>query len=154
MPFLTYQKGIYRAGVQRGPAALSINTSYASPYDDEETDGGFLYAYRSGSVDQPDNRALRAACEIQAPIVYFVGTRPGWYRPIYPCFVAQDDIVSRRVVLAIGAMIGPIDEQEPLPMEDPIERRYAVRRPGYGCTRPASVVACCLRTGASARSAG
>ena len=35
VPFLNYQKGIYRAGVQRGPAALSINTSHRSPYDDE-----------------------------------------------------------------------------------------------------------------------
>jgi hypothetical protein len=44
VPFINYQKGIYRAAVQRGPATLSINTSSDSPYDDEETDLGFLYA--------------------------------------------------------------------------------------------------------------
>ena len=60
VPFLNYQKGIYRAAVQRGPAALSVNTSFKSPYDDAETPDGFLYAYRAGDVDQPDNRALRA----------------------------------------------------------------------------------------------
>lgn len=77
VPFLNYQKGIYRAAAQKGPAALSVNTSYKSPYDDEETLGGFRYAYRAGSTDQPDNRALRAAFALQVPLVYFVGTRPG-----------------------------------------------------------------------------
>jgi len=43
VPFLNYQKGIYRAAVQRGPAALSVNTSFKSPYDDAETPDGFLY---------------------------------------------------------------------------------------------------------------
>src|SRR5439155_834556 len=61
VPFLNYQKGIYRAAVQSGPAALSIQTSSKSPYDDEIVQDGFLYAYRAGDIDQPDNRALRAA---------------------------------------------------------------------------------------------
>ena len=127
VPFLNYQKGIYRAGVQRGPAALSIQTSSKSPYGDEETDLGFLYAYRAGSIDQPDNRALRAARSLGAPIVYFVGTRPGWYRPIYPCFVSEDQPAAGRVLVTPGAMVGPLDEQEPVAIEEPIARRYAVR---------------------------
>src|SRR5688500_10169566 len=44
VPFLSHMKGIYRAAAQRGPAALSINTSSASPYADEETPDGVLYA--------------------------------------------------------------------------------------------------------------
>ena len=85
VPFLNYQKGIYRAAAQKGPAALSVNTSYRSPYDDEETASGFRYAYREGSIDQADNRALRAAHALQVPLVYFVGTRPAWYRPSGRC---------------------------------------------------------------------
>jgi putative restriction endonuclease len=127
VPFLNYQKGIYRAGVQRGPAALSINTSSNSPYDDEETDLGFLYAYRAGPLDQPDNRALRACRDLAAPLAYFVGTRPGWYRPLYPCFVIGDEPAARRVLVTVGTMAGPLDEREPVLPEDPIERRYAVR---------------------------
>ena len=69
VPFLSPQKGIFRAAAQRGPAALSINTSSKSPYDDQEIDQGFLYAYRTGAVDQPDNRALRAAFTLQVPLV-------------------------------------------------------------------------------------
>ena len=95
VPFLNYQKGIYRAAVQRGPAALSIQTSAKSPYDDQLTDDGLLYAYRDGSIDQPDNRALRAAYELQVPIFYYFGTRPGWYRPVYPCYVDADDPVAQ-----------------------------------------------------------
>ncbi|MGI8479485.1 MAG: hypothetical protein ACR2M2_06475, partial [Gaiellaceae bacterium] len=127
VPYINYQKGIYRAAVQTGPAALSIQTSYKSPYGDTVTDEGVLYAYRAGSVDQPDNRALRAAFELQAPIVHFVGTRPGWYRPDFPCYVSSGDPASRFVLVMPGKMAGPMDDPEATPVEDPIERKYLVR---------------------------
>lgn len=127
VPFLNYPKGIYRAAAQRGPAALSVNTSYRSPYDDQETPDGFVYAYRAGAIDQPDNRALRAARDLQVPIVYFVGTRPGRYRPEWPMYVTPDDPVARVVTLTSGRMVGPYDEREPVLPADPVERRYAVR---------------------------
>jgi len=127
VPLLNYQKGIYRAAVQKGPAALSIQTSSKSPYDDEAIADGFLYAYRAGDVDQPDNRALRAAHQLQVPVVYFIGTRPGWYKPVFPCFVREDDPARRMVLVTPGVLRGPLDEPDPAPLEDPLERRYAVR---------------------------
>lgn len=127
VPFLSTQKGIFRAGAQEGPAALSVQTSWKSPYGDEELDDGFLYAYRDGALDQPDNRALRAAFALEVPIVYFWSTRPGRYRPIYPCYVIADDPGARRVVLCPGRTIGPVDEPSSLPVDDPLERRYTVR---------------------------
>jgi putative restriction endonuclease len=127
VPYLNRQKGIYRASAQRGPAALSIQTSAKSPYDDEILADGFAYAYRAGDVNQWDNRALRAAYELHVPIVYFIGTRPGWYKPLFPCFVRADDPVAQRVIVAPGVLRGPIDEPKPVALEDPIERRYAVR---------------------------
>jgi len=127
VPYLSQQKGIFRAAVQRGPAALSIQTSANSPYRDVETPDGFLYDYRAGSIDQPDNRALRGAYEFRVPLVYFVGTRPGWYRPNFPFFVIQDNPAERQVLVAPGTMIGPVDEPEPVLSDDPIERRYVVR---------------------------
>ncbi len=127
VPFLSTQKGIYRAAAQQGPAALSIQTSSKSPYDDEQVGDGFRYAYRAGSIDQPDNRALRAALEVGAAIVYYIATRPGWYRPLYPCFVIADDPASRSVVVSPGRMGGPFEEREPIRLDDPIERAYAVR---------------------------
>jgi putative restriction endonuclease len=127
VPFLSRMKGIHRAAAQQGPAALSIMTSASSPYGDRETDDGVLYAYRAGSVDQPDNRALRAAFELAVPLVYFVGTRPGWYRPFYPCYVVRDDPAEKLVLVTKGTMVGPLDELRPALADDVVERRYAVR---------------------------
>ncbi len=119
VPFLNRQKGIYRAAVQRGPAALSIQTSAKSPYEDEVTGLGFLYDYRAGSIDQPDNRALRAAAVLRVPLVYFVGLRPGLYHAEYPCYVMEDRPDERRVLISSGRMAGPLDEPEPVVVEDP-----------------------------------
>lgn len=127
VPFLSPQKGIFRAAAQSGPAALSVQTSANSPYADVETPDGFLYDYRTGAIDQPDNRALRAAHDLQVPIVYYVGTRPGSYRPNFPFYVVVDDPAQRQVLVAPGAMVGPHDEPRPILADDPIERRYAVR---------------------------
>jgi putative restriction endonuclease len=127
VPFLTYQKGIFRARAQRGPAALSVVTSVKSPYGDEETALGFLYAYRAGSIDLPDNRALRAAHLLQVPIAYFVGTRPGWYRPLYPCYVIEDQPELRRVLVTPGLIDETRPEPGPVLVEDALSRRYLVR---------------------------
>ena len=126
-PFLNYQKGIYRAAVQRGPAALSIQTSFRSPYPDAARDDEFLYAYRDGPIDQPDNRALRAAFELGVPVVYFFATKPGVYHAQYPWWVVRDDPSMRLVALQPGKFVGALDELEPAAIADPIERRYAVR---------------------------
>ena len=116
-------RGIYRARAQRGPAALSVNTSYNSPYNDEVTAEGFLYAYQAGSLENPDNRWLQSAYELQVPIVYFWGgARPGWYRPIV-CFVRDNYPLDRRVLLAPTPGEGLTAE----PAANPIEQRYVVR---------------------------
>ena len=127
VPFLSPYNGIHRARAQTGPAALSINTSVKSPYGDAEVEDGYLYAYRAGSIDQADNRALRQAFVLQVPLVYFVATRAGWYRPLYPSYIAADYPSDQRVLVSPGRMIGPLEEREPMPLEDEIERRYAVR---------------------------
>jgi putative restriction endonuclease len=127
VPFLSPQKGIFRARAQTGLAALSIATSFRSPYGDAETDDGILYAYRAGSIDQPDNRALREAHQLAVPVVYFVATRPGWYEAIFPCFIRSDDPVARVVLVQPGKMRGSFDEPEPVVIDDPLERRYVNR---------------------------
>ncbi|MBA2360740.1 MAG: hypothetical protein H0V79_07415 [Actinobacteria bacterium] len=127
-PFLNRQKGIYRSAIQRGPAALSIQTSFkGGPYDDVETDEGFLYAYRDGPVNQPDNRALRQAYALQVPVAYFRSTRPGWHRVEYPCYIGADDPAGRHVLVTPGRMTGTLEDPEPVPIEISVERSYAVR---------------------------
>lgn len=127
VPFLAPQKGIFRARAQDGPAALSITTAFRGPYEDAETEDGVLYAYRAGPIDQPDNRALREAHRLGVPLVYFVATRPGWYEPVFPVFVRRDDPGHRVVLVEKGKLRGDFDEPEPVPIEDPLERRYVNR---------------------------
>jgi hypothetical protein len=155
VPFLNRQKGIYRAAAQSGPAALAIQTSANSPYDDQILADGFDYAYRAGSIDQPDNRALRAAHELQVPLVYFIGTRPGWYKPVFPCYVRED-----RSSAADGdhhpwgaarpdrrARTGAVRGSDRAPVRRSAKRVSA-------CIRPDSAGASSRRTAVSARSVG
>lgn len=131
VPYLNRHRGIFRAGVQRGPAALSINSSYIPRvYEDMSTPDGVLYAYQGGAadIDNRHNRALRAAAALQVPIVYFVGTRKNHYRPIFPAFLFNDDPQQRRVLVTFGKTIGNPDEPDWKPIEDVIERRYVVRQ--------------------------
>ncbi len=102
--FGSFQKGIHRSRLQRGPAALTLTTSVNDPYSDAFDEAGamFTYAYRSGSVDQPDNRALRDAFELRTPLVYFRGLAPGQYLVVAPMFVTADDPAARAVVLEQG----------------------------------------------------
>lgn len=130
IPFLNRAYGIYRAkDAQRGPAALSINSSFRPlRYEDEQTPDGVLYAYQDGPIDNHFNTWLRQAYAMQVPLVYFIGTRHGWYRPVYPVWIREDDPALRRVLVTFGKMRGPYDEREPVLITDEIERRYVVRQ--------------------------
>jgi putative restriction endonuclease len=110
--FGSFQRGIHRGREQRGPAALTVTTSFKDPYADtfDEADALFTYAYRAGSIDQPDNRALRAAYELQTPLVYFRGMAPGMYLVVAPMFVTADDPGARAVLLQPGL---PIQDMGP-----------------------------------------
>jgi putative restriction endonuclease len=130
VPFLNRAYGIYRAAdVQRGPAALTINSAFAQKrYQDEGTIDGVLYRYQDGPIDNHFNIWLRQAYVLDVPLVYFIGTRPNWYRPEYPAFVEADFPADRSVLVSFGEMRGPLDEREPVHIGDPIERRYVVRQ--------------------------
>jgi putative restriction endonuclease len=129
VPFLSRGFGIYRSReAQRGPAALSVNSSFKQDrYQDESTPDGVLYRYQGDDPDNYFNRWLRSAHLLDVPIVYFVGTRANHYQPIYPTYVAEDRPGELRVLLTFGKMRGPYDEREPIHISDEIERRYVVR---------------------------
>nr|MDQ3611228.1 HNH endonuclease [Actinomycetota bacterium] len=111
--FGSFQKGIHRSRRQRGAAALTVTTSFKDPYADafDEAGSSFMYAYRSGPVDQADNRALRAAFEMQTPpLVYFRALAPGQYLVVAPMFVTVNDPAARAVVLEPGL---PVQDMQP-----------------------------------------
>lgn len=110
IPIWNYQKGIFKPGaVGRDGAALSIQTSVESPYEDEhDLDAGRIaYKFRGTDPSQPDNVALRRAMERQLPLIYLVAVDPGVYDVIAPVFAVEEnrarlqftivaDTVSRR----------------------------------------------------------
>ena len=91
-----------------------------------EVPEGILYAYRAGPIDQPEPGASRDA-RVAGPFAYFVATRPGWYKPLYPCFALVDDVGARRVLIAPGSDGGAVRRAHAVLLEDEGERRYAVR---------------------------
>jgi putative restriction endonuclease len=125
--FGSFQRGIHRAQIQRGPAALTLTTSFKDPYADTFDQAGalFTYAYRAGAIDQADNRALRAAYELQTPLVYFRALAPGQYLVVAPMFVTADDPAARTVVLEPGL---PVQDMQPGGLvSGPDMRAYATR---------------------------
>jgi putative restriction endonuclease len=125
--FGSFQKGIHRSQLQRGPAALTVTTSFKDPYADAFDEAGalFAYAYRSGPIDQADNRALRAAFELQTPLIYFRALAPGQYLVVAPMFVTADDPAARAVVLEPGL---PVQDMQPGGLvSGPDVRAYATR---------------------------
>ena len=151
--FGSLQKGIHRSRLQRGPAALTLMTSFKDPYADTFDQGGalFTYAYRSGSIDQHDNRALRAAFELQTPVVYFRALAPAQYLVVAPMFVTADDPAARVVVLEPGLRSKTCGRAgwSPGPMSAPTRRA----RRAIDFTSSASSSTSCGPTVTAARSA-
>ena len=109
--FGSLMKGIYRARIQSGPAALTLTTSAKNPYDDEWTVGGdIVYAFRTGSNELADNRALIAAYEMQVPLIYFKALAPSQYFVGAPVFVVALDRFAQRAVLQAGL---PLEDMGP-----------------------------------------
>ena len=104
-----------------------------APYDDvfDAEDSSVIYHYRAGSIDQPDNRALRAAHALQTPLIYFRGISPGQYHPIAPVFVTQDDPASGMVVLEVGLRHADVQGEGIVSSENARRYRFAEVRQRY-----------------------
>lgn len=129
--FGSFKKGIHRAKEQVGPAALSLMTTAPKvgqppPYEDlfDQSSGVIEYRYRAGSSQQFDNRVLRAAVELQAPLLYFRGVAPGQYQVIAPVFVTADNPARSSVSLEVG--LPHADMQGRGLTSSPDTRRYAL----------------------------
>lgn len=125
-PVWNQQQGIYKPQwLGADGAALTIQTSYKSPYDDRlPSDAGaddrFIYRYRGTRVDHPDNRALRAAMLQGRPLLYLVARAPGIYDAEFPFYVVADrpdDLAFELMADALGdltASVGrPVDYNLP-----------------------------------------
>jgi putative restriction endonuclease len=93
VPIWNYQKGIFKPAVLgRDGAALSVQTSADSPYDDshDAETGAFVYKYRGTDPVHPDNAALRRAMELRRPLLYLFAVDQGFYDAIAPVYVTGD----------------------------------------------------------------
>lgn len=131
------QRGIHRPRAMKH--LLSITTVIAAKgrkiwYADQtkvhETiyreDESILYNFMGSDADTAQNLALKEAAELQIPIIYFLGIKPGLYQALYPVFLTDWDAPRLSVRVAFG-----------LPSTDtsfgafPIrseERRYTMRQ--------------------------
>jgi putative restriction endonuclease len=131
LPVFNPQTGIHRPARFRGAAALTIVTAAPRPdrpppYDDDFDDqaGTIAYSYRRGGSTQADNRALRAALEAQAPLIYLMGIAPGVYSVAAPVFVVADEPVRSRVLVQIGSRVMDLGDSGPTSADT--DRRYAL----------------------------
>ena len=105
-------------------ATLAVVSSSDGPYKDSPIEGGlFRHDYRAGSTDG-DNAKLRAAHELDLPILLLLKERAMEYVPIFPVYVVRDDLANRRFELAVDESLRFLAE----PGHDSVmERRYAER---------------------------
>lgn len=128
IPLWNYQKGIFKpAALGRDGAALSVQTSVDSPYDDEhDLDAGRItYKYRGTDPLQSDNVALRRAMERQLPLLYLVAVDPGVYDVIAPVFVMDENVARNQFTLIADSVAVRLYPDDSLTMM--VRREYVTR---------------------------
>lgn len=129
VPIWNYQKGIFKpAALGPDGAALSVQTSADSPYDDlhDPESGAFVYKYRGTNPDHADNVALRRAMTMQRPVIYLVGIDPGFFDAVLPVYVTGDDRARLQFTLAAdqAGLVAPAIADPVMTMA---RRQYATR---------------------------
>lgn len=114
---------------------VSITTSPKDPYGDAVTDDGLL-AYRyywrgPGDEDHRDNVGLRQAMRLGVPLLYLRGVDKGWYQPLAPVVVVDDDPAAHTFSVACED-IDLVRPDLPTHVAEDVRRTYttqlAVRR--------------------------
>lgn len=128
VPLWNYQKGIFKPAAL-GPtgAALSIQTSAASPYDDvHDVDAGAIsYKYRGDDPTHADNAAVRRAMERRLPLIYFVAVDPRVYDVVAPVYITRDSPGTLEFTLVADQFDVPAQSADSL--ETSLRRAYATR---------------------------
>lgn len=138
--FGSFYAGIFRPKECRDRGAVCLVTTppkagRPAPYEDQfdEATGRFTYRFRdpqSGSREasrlaEADNRALIAAFELGAPLIYFRGIASGQYLAVAPAFIVAVDRTARVVQMEAGL---PTMDMSPAGLvSDQDLRRYATR---------------------------
>lgn len=130
VPIWSQQRGIFRPALLREPgAALTIQTSFESPYDDrlDPGDDRLVYRYRGTDPAHPDNVALRRARELRRPVLYLWAVDRGLYYPVFPCYVIGDDPGQLAFFLLTDARRDIVAASEEDPLAAAPLKAYATR---------------------------
>ena len=128
IPIWNYQKGIFKpAALGPDGAALSVQTSADSPYDDvhDANAGEIVYKYRGTDPSHPDNRALWRAMIQNRPLIYLVAVDPGVYDAVLPVYVSRADDVALQFTLVADQMAALASTGDPV--RAAARREYATR---------------------------
>jgi putative restriction endonuclease len=112
-------------------SALSIRTVYTvegkeRPYADEVGPDGLLrYKWRGDDPDHAENRALRAAMNEQAPLIWFFGVAPGVYKPIYPVYLLWEEQELHQFIIDPDVARGLVSQGSQITQQ---VRRYIIRQ--------------------------
>ena len=123
-------------------AALSVTTAVPRPgrsrrYRDQDFDSANLdretglvrYDLARGGLNNPTNRALRTAMHRRAPLIYFIGTAPAEYQPVFPVWVERFFEDQGYVLLAPADFAG---ESPAVAVRDHVVRDHV--EPSYSLT--------------------
>ena len=135
IPLVNPQQGIFKPRQMK--YLLSIKTVYPRPgrpvwYDDQieahrqifESAETTDYAFMGKDPGAAHNRWLYDAFEKQIPVIYFLGTAPGRYLPVFPVFLAGWDANALKARVSFG---DPDHEVLAPPIDIPT-RRYGLRK--------------------------
>lgn len=81
---------------------ISITSTHGGRYQDApNAEGLILYSYRDTGPDHRDNVGLREAMRTRTPLVYFFGVGSGYYLPVLPVIIIEDDRNRQLFTVAI-----------------------------------------------------
>ena len=104
IPLMDRGRGIRKPAFMR--SALSIMTAFTTPgeapryLDQKGPDGLQRYKHRDDDLGTAENRSLQQARLDGAPLIWFVGSSPHLYVPVYPVWVVGDEPDKSQFVIA------------------------------------------------------
>jgi len=121
------QTGIWIPKQLRMP--ISITTRLNGPYNLDSIDSeGITYAYRGTNPDHHQNQALREACRLHVPLLYFLEVRDHLYQAVWPVYIIDDipgHLYVKAVVDPAYRMLSSFDRWETVEPSSDDVRRYA-----------------------------
>ncbi len=115
-------------------AALTIVTNENSPYaDGVGPDGLQRYNWRGLDPQHADNRALRAAMDARAPLIWLFGAGQAFYQPVFPVYLLREEPMEHRFVVVPEALLDVARYASPVEAE---LRRYLLRETRYRVHQP------------------